>query len=67
MGETKLLPCPFCGTPAKFGKHSASDRWYVECPNDSGCRITPSTYAHDSEEGAISAWNTRAKPAHGEG
>lgn len=52
----KLLPCPFCGSPAEIIM-GHRDHFSVQC---TGCRINPFTFARDAGTGAIAAWNTRA-------
>ena len=59
----KLMPCPFCGGPAKVeSKWDGVVRWRVKCRNrHSKCAVHPKTpYDYVSEELAIQAWNRRA-------
>ena len=58
MPETKLLPCPFCGKYPLIQKDGSE--WKVECIGE-GCECLPSTWLYDTKEGAIVAWNRRAK------
>lgn len=63
-GETKTLPCPFCGTepilrPANPGV--GDSRLAVVCMNDE-CVAQPST-VYDSRRVAIGRWNHRASPS----
>jgi len=50
MNEAKLLPCPFCGSPAK-AVGDASD-WIIVCSNIK-CVIAENWFRPDQ-------WNTRA-------
>lgn len=52
MGETKLLPCPFCGGEAY---EAARHNWAVACAD---CfAIGP---VHVTREAAVREWNRRA-------
>ena len=57
MSETKLKPCPFCGSEAHIEERKMVRIWYeVRCDNcDAGTGIwkTP--------DEAIKAWNTRSQ------
>ncbi|WP_367126165.1 Lar family restriction alleviation protein [Ralstonia sp. CP] len=77
MSEPKLLPCPFCGGPVKLERatdtyemqHGRRQWWGVVCRNTmnlgGSCAIEQRPSA--SVEAAVTRWNTRAKPEHGEG
>lgn len=57
--DTFLLPCPYCGQPARtYRYHSDSSRFYYGCSN----LICPGnlTFASGQESEAAAAWNTRA-------
>ena len=53
-----LLPCPFCGNPARMktggGLFEASCTGF-DCPGER------TIISHDSPEKALAAWNTRAR------
>lgn len=51
----KLRECPFCGTSAILD--GTGGLWIIACSNNE-CAID--TYARDTAEEAITAWNTRA-------
>ena len=56
-GETRLLPCPFCGGDAELFIDEPKE-WYVSCTNpDCGCEADL-PLARTSQE-AIEAWNRR--------
>lgn len=62
-----LLPCPFCGSPAKLcsAKANASGTifvFWVHCDfrGDLNCDVIPTTPKFDTAEKAVKAWNTRA-------
>jgi len=56
---TDLLPCPFCGSPARTDllPHAGGPGW-VQC---SSCEIDQ--YMSDTLEEAVARWNTRAPAA----
>lgn len=53
-----LLPCPFCGGPARlYSFDTETDTWPVECDSrECDARI----YGKDGPEQAIAQWNRRA-------
>lgn len=54
----KLLPCPFCGTPAKKFAYTNSQAWNaIRCSNNNFCAAR--TDGWDTETKAIAAWNKR--------
>ena len=63
----KLLPCPFCGSPANIGGDD-SYGFYVACSNISCYCVFGEGYDRDAmpyhcfatEQLAAQAWNTRA-------
>lgn len=67
--ETKLLPCPFCGSSAIDYEYGENHRWMlVQCAD---CRATLQLGKADrsriptdsiNTQGAIAAWNRRAFP-----
>lgn len=59
IGAVELLPCPFCGAPARNMKWVGQDGWKVECGNID-CQSRPHLYF--SEENAAKAWNRRSSP-----
>lgn len=73
MSEPKLLPCPFCGCEAYVSKRLDESLWSHEtvwwsqiCCRE--CDASGGQHCDDPEAAeAIAAWNTRAKPEHGEG
>lgn len=67
MPKIDLLPCPFCGSPAKlcFSKANAAGTrfaFWVHCDfrGDLNCDVIPTTPKFDTAEQAAKAWNTRA-------
>ena len=67
MPKIDLLPCPFCGSPAKLcsAKANASGQifvFWVHCDfrGDLNCDVIPTTPKFDTAEQAVKAWNTRA-------
>lgn len=61
MTEPKLLPCPFCGGSGLLNEEYPSG--FVVCCFNTGCGDRPGCVEigprSRTEEGAISAWNTR--------
>jgi Lar family restriction alleviation protein len=59
----RVLPCPFCGGPAKVHKQFDGFRkirgYYISC-NRKGCPIFASTRVKKSKAVIIEEWNTRA-------
>lgn len=55
--ETKLKPCPFCGSEASI--NSGTEDYYVSCRNVD-CAAALVARSFSSEEEAINAWNRRA-------
>lgn len=53
--ETKLLPCPFCGTKDNRADQDTDGAWYVQCYM---CSVWQGE-THATEAEAIEAWNTR--------
>lgn len=60
---TDLKPCPFCGGEATLVEDIYDDRLcsYVICSNDN-CNANTGRY--DTEDEAITKWNTRPNPWH---
>jgi Lar family restriction alleviation protein len=58
----RVLPCPFCGGPAKVHKQFDGFRkirgYYISC-NKKGCPIFASTRVKRTKEAVIDEWNTR--------
>lgn len=60
----ELLPCPFCGSPAR-GPHrydwdrASGDYWWIECSGESECCVVEVT---ESEQAVINRWNSRSGP-----
>ncbi len=61
-GETKLLPCPFCG--GKAATDCENGLWTMGCidADDTGCPASITWGHYPRKAQAITAWNTR--PAH---
>lgn len=59
----RVLPCPFCGGPAKSHKQHdgihGKIRGYYVCCNKRGCPIFASTRVRKTQEQAIEEWNHR--------
>lgn len=61
----KLLPCPFCGAPAKLTRFERGDGvpaiWVTQilCDNDKQCMVCVDIQ-HINEAVAIKGWNTRS-------
>lgn len=58
----ELLPCPFCGHPARLIHDTSADRerywrWNVECANFGECEAELVGFA--SAEAAVAKWNSR--------
>jgi AbrB family looped-hinge helix DNA binding protein len=53
--ENKLMPCPFCGAPARFT--GECDMVWAECSNDD-CRAVR-ICKFDEPEDAVEDWNQR--------
>lgn len=67
MPKIDLLPCPFCGSPAKLcsAKTNAAGMrfvFWVHCDfrGELNCDVIPTTPKFDTAEQAANAWNTRA-------
>jgi hypothetical protein len=60
--STELLPCPFCGTAAKWFK--AGSFAGIECANETDCpgNAQTETFAPEHKDSAIAMWNRRAPP-----
>jgi Restriction alleviation protein Lar len=58
----ELLPCPFCGSPAKLHEHP--DMVQIECANDETCGVSVDCRIHDpsAKDQATKIWNTRTIP-----
>ncbi len=58
----RVLPCPFCGGPAKVHKQFDGSRkirgYYVSC-NKKGCPVFASTRVKKEKGLIIDEWNTR--------
>ena len=55
----KLLPCPFCGSPARL--EGSFDHIFVVCGDtERKCGVIPETFMYDDKERAVKEWNTRA-------
>jgi hypothetical protein len=57
-----LLPCPFCGSPAAIVMKYRG--WTVYCENRFNpdiCPVNARAHYGDTEQEAITAWNTRAE------
>ena len=52
MSDTKVKPCPFCGSKSRV--HLYLGKWYARCNK---CRSYSAPY--DTEEQAREAWNRR--------
>jgi hypothetical protein len=66
--EIPILPCPFCGSPAKLGHVKDRDgdiRMAVTCTGE-GCWATIQEYTQDDQtvERVIASWNRRAGKNH---
>lgn len=63
LNSEELLPCPFCGSPAKLYHRDEPSGWsntdWVNCENE---ECGGGTCLHETKEIAISAWNRRAIP-----
>lgn len=65
-----LAPCPFCGSGARFVKHSAGvrgtmafDSWDAVACAGCGATVGACDRRFRSKDDARKAWNTRAQPA----
>lgn len=63
----ELLPCPFCGSPARGPHFHEHDRtpggyWWIECAGLGECCTVEMT---ESKEAAIARWNQRHTPEPG--
>lgn len=59
----RVLPCPFCGGPAKVHKQFdgfRKIRGYYVCCNKKGCPVFASTRVKNSQGAVIADWNTRS-------
>ena len=54
MENTKIKPCPFCGTKNVKIKDNHSGAYWVLCP-ECGCQL----YCERSVEEAVDLWNAR--------
>lgn len=61
MSETKLKPCPFCGSEniLVFGGYYNN---YVDCLVCNNCKAHFKTDKYMTEEQMSEAWNKRAEP-----
>jgi len=68
--ELKLLPCPFCGAPARVyetftdSKFTKSDGWNVDCTDSYHCGANMNC-EKKTKNGAINNWNKRAAQESG--
>lgn len=60
MNERELLPCPFCGSPAKQSYSSRDLYHYIICEAD--CAVGPCSSDRD-EHRCVTDWNRRSAPA----
>lgn len=67
MSEPKLLPCPFCGVSLVTNANTAD--FYVKRYGPHYVHPAGDCFLEDTEvsPSRADAWNTRAKPEHGEG
>ena len=70
MSDTELLPCPFCGKPARVYQDQSSDYerqwwWNAECTDWDHCGADMTGMA--SKEAAIAKWNSRITYTHRNG
>ena len=56
--ETELLPCPFCGSPARWAVSTEPDDSEIQC-SDPDCALLVFGQKNTDAE-TVSAWNTRA-------
>lgn len=60
MGEIKLKPCPFCGSPGEIRYIAACIMpYFAECSNEL-CVAGDSGVSFGTEKEAAEAWNKRA-------
>lgn len=64
--QPELLPCPFCGGPAKA--FSDGGRWFAVCRDEDAkrCFVGPVSDACLTQADAIAAWNRRSVRGEGE-
>lgn len=64
----ELKPCPFCGAKARMKreKYFGCISYSIECTNDVGNCIVPSSISFETAEKAVEAWNRMAKREHPE-
>lgn len=70
MTDRELLPCPFCGSPAKLNRTIGESLWshdqvewtQVQCTNDD-CGIATENHCEGWEPTPVEAWNRRAAAA----
>jgi hypothetical protein len=62
-GAPSLMPCPFCGGPAKLlhDQPGGSDWWLVAC-SDMSCNGGPGRMMRGNRDTEIAAWNRRDRP-----
>ena len=61
-GEAQLLPCPFCGSPAKLCTYGKDTQIVCSGVDHMGqCAMMPCTPCEPRTK-AITRWNTRSKP-----
>lgn len=66
MNDTKLKPCPFCGTKSVLLRNADDTFWFVECR---ACQLEFTVkrsvrkgVPQSNEKEVVETWNRRAEP-----